>query len=362
MFPLPLADRLRHRIELEGPLRFDDFQEAALYDPDGGYYESSGRVGRTGDFVTAPSWHPAFAASIARLAREVGLETGHPPSVLDVGTGEGELLGRLSTYAPDVALAGVERSTARRARAAAAAPRARLFEGLSDTCPKVFGLILAYELVDALPVRALEVGAGGALAERRVGLDDQGRFCWLLAPAVNARELLSRLATRGVSLEEGQRLEIRPGATALARSLAAALGQGLLLVFDYGAPARALYGPLRGLGTLEAFASQRVTRDVLSEPGRRDITSWVDFSELGDALIEEGLTVHGLVSQARFLLGLGLAEQVALETNPFERNALAKLFAPGGMGESLRVLVASRDCPVSGADAVRPAGAPPARR
>lgn len=359
----PLAARLRKRIASEGPIRFDEFQEAALYDPAGGYYEREGRVGKGGDFVTGASWHPAFARCLARLAETIAEETGGPPGVLDVGAGEGELLRNLAEAAPGLALAGIERSTARRSRAEAAAPRAALFESLDGSGRPVDGLVVAYELVDALPVRSLRVGEEGELIERLVGASPDGAFAWRAAPAPDGEAIAARLASRGVSLEPGQLLEVRPWAPALARRLADALGRGLLLVFDYGAPARALYGPARPGGTLEAFLSHRVTRDVLPDPGSRDITAWVDFTELEEALSAAGLEVHGLVSQSRLLLGLGLAEELAATTDPFERNALAKLVAPGGMGESIRVLVAGRGAPRAGRAAVAPLGSdrPPGR-
>ena len=41
--PSDLAERLRDRIRREGPISFADFMEAALYDPDAGYY-SRGRL------------------------------------------------------------------------------------------------------------------------------------------------------------------------------------------------------------------------------------------------------------------------------------------------------------------------------
>ena len=91
-----------------------------------------------------------------------------------------------------------------------------------------------------------------------------------------------------------------------------------------------------------------MTRDVLSEPGSRDITAWVDFSEIEGAFAAAGLTVHGLVSQSRFLSAAGIANELAKGSGDApaerfaERNRIAKLFAPGGMGESIRVLVAGR--------------------
>ena len=347
-----LPERLRDRIGSEGPLRFDDFQRAALYDPDGGYYERPGRVGRAGDFVTGASWHPAFARCLLRIAARLAAEIQQPLDVVDVGAGEGELLGFLSREKPGslgLRLAGVEASAVRRAAAAARAPGATLVPSIDEVPAGRAGLVVAYELFDALPVRALRLRDDGSLSERVVGLDDAGRFAWADADCADGPELLAGLARRGASLEPGQLLEVRPGARTLAREIAGRLSAGLLLVFDYGAPTRALYGPARANGTLEAFARHRVTRDVLSEPGSRDITSWVDFGELEDELTAGGLVVHGLVSQSRLLLASGIAGELGAEPgerpspeHSAERNAVAKLVMPGGMGESIRVLVAER--------------------
>ena len=347
-----LSERLRDRIGCEGPLRFDAFQESALYDPDGGYYERAGRVGRAGDFVTGASWHPAFARCLVRIVARLADEIAPPVDVVDFGAGEGELLSFFSGALPQalgVRLAGVEASTVRRAAAEARLPGARLVASVGDLPAGSEGLFVAYELFDALPVRALRVSEDGSLCERRVANGADGGFEWFDAPCSDSPELLAQLARRGALLEPGQLLEVRPGAAALAREIGARLARGMLLVFDYGAPTRALYGPARANGTLEAFVGHCVTRDVLADPGSRDITAWVDFSELEEALRDAGLTVHGLVSQSRLLLASGIASELLLPPGAAdsperaaERNAVAKLVMPGGMGESIRVLVAER--------------------
>jgi len=347
-----LSERLRDRIDREGPLRFDAFQEAALYDREGGYYERAGRVGRSGDFVTGASWHPAFARCLVRIASRLASEMPPPIDVVDIGAGEGEFLGFFSDARPaelEVRLAGVEASAVRRAAAAARVPGARFLHSAGDLPAGLAGLVFAYELFDALPVRALRVREDGSLCERRVGADAAGRFDWVDAPCPDGPALLAGLARRGALLEPGQLLEVRPGAAALAREIGARLERGIVLVFDYGAPTRALYGPARANGTLEAFQAQRVTRDVLSDPGSRDLTSWVDFSEIEEAFRGEGLTVHGLVSQSRLLLSAGIAKELTVSPGEqlsaeraTERNAVAKLVMPGGMGESIRVLVAGK--------------------
>ena len=346
-----LPERLRGRIAREGPLRFDEFQACALYDPAAGYYERPGRVGREGDFVTGASFHPAFARCLARIVHRLREERPGPLEVLDVGAGEGELLAFLSGELPSgTRLLGVEASSVRRAAAEARVPAARFHAGIEEVPKGVRGLVVAYELLDALPVRALRATEDGTLLERRVAAGEGGAFAWVETLCPDGEAILAALSRRGAVLEPDQLLEVRPGAPALLREIAARLGQGLLLLFDYGAPTRALYGPARANGTLEAFLGHRVTRDVLTDPGSRDLTAWVDFGEVEEVLRAEGLDVFGLVSQSRLLLSAGIARELAVadgETvspeRAVERNAIAKLVSPGGMGESIRVLVAGRN-------------------
>jgi SAM-dependent MidA family methyltransferase len=345
-----LLSRIAAEIRRTGPMRFDRFQALALYDPAEGYYESLGRVGRAGDFVTGASWHPAFARAIARIVERVSDQIQGPIEVVDVGCGEGEFLASFRMACPDherVRLVGVEGSNARRAEAMRRVPDAVFLSDTSELPASLTGLVFAYELFDALPIRALRFMESGELAERTVGLTEDGELCWSEEKAGESRQLLETLRARSVSLEPGQALEVRPASGPLARALASRLRKGLLLIFDYGAPARALYAPTRFDGTLEAFSRHQVSRDVLSSPGQRDLTSWVDFTELSETLAAEGLDVKGLVSQSRLLIAAGIAEELAEEGHvsperSVERNAIAKLFMPGGMGESLRVLVAER--------------------
>ena len=348
---MPLAQRLAARIRAEGPLRFDAFQEAALYDPEGGYYERAGRVGRSGDFVTGPSWHPAFGRTIARIARRLGL-----PDLVDVGAGEGELLTaadealRAWGIREQFRLVGVERSAVRRAKAADNCAGATWLPSLEEIpSSSLSGLVVCYELFDALPVRALFF-EGEKLLERVVTLGSGGEgFAWGAADCADGGELLQSLRSRGIHLLRNQTLEVRSGASRLAAELASRLSRGILLVFDYGAPARALYSAARANGTLEAFVSHGVTRDVLTDPGSRDLTAWVDFSELADAFTAAGLSVAGPVSQSRVLAAGGIFEDLALDPDAppdaareADRRAAAALVQPGGMGESIRVLIASR--------------------
>src|SRR4051812_35971076 len=48
-----LAERLRERIAADGPIPFSAFMEAALYDPEYGFYARGARIGEGGAFTTA---------------------------------------------------------------------------------------------------------------------------------------------------------------------------------------------------------------------------------------------------------------------------------------------------------------------
>ena len=389
-----LHDRIAARIRAEGPIRFDLFMEAALYDAEGGYYEREGRVGRGGDFVTGPTWHPAFGRTIARIARrlreereeeeekipangeegtreekislkvEEGARRSRRAStggvavvdIVDVGSGEGELLAAADSalrawgIREQFRLVGVERSAARRELARSRCPSAAWLSAFEEIpSSSLSGVVVAYELFDALPVRALFF-EGEKLLERVVTLGPGGEgFAWGLAECVDGEVLLQSFRSRGIHLLRNQLLEVRSGAAGLASALASRLSRGILLVFDYGAPAKALYSATRVNGTLEAFVAHTVTRDVLSDPGSRDLTAWVDFSELAEAFTAAGLSVAGPVSQSRVLTSAGIFEDLATEAaapqnaaREADRRAAAALVQPGGMGESIRVLLGSR--------------------
>src|SRR5258706_326806 len=89
---LSLSERLRQRILREGPISFRDFMEAALYDPDEGYYAKGARIGEGGDFVTSPHVTPAFAAALARKFRRDTQGFEGTVDFVEAGAGDGRFL------------------------------------------------------------------------------------------------------------------------------------------------------------------------------------------------------------------------------------------------------------------------------
>lgn len=341
--PRDLAERLRDRIRRDGPISFADFMEAALYDPEGGYYSRGAPIGEGGDFVTSPSVSPAFAATLARRFADDAAILEGPLDFVEVGAGEGRFLadfrGSLERDHPAVAgrtrLTAVERAPAAREKLSALGLDVRP-DGAELPERSVNGWIFANELYDALPVARVR-GTAGGLEELRVGTEGD-RFVWVAAPAPPA--WIDRLSRSGTTLEPGQVAEVRPLASDLHRSLARALSRGRLVVFDYGHRSRTLFHPLaRPAGTLAAHREGRRGGDPLERPGEQDLTAHVDWDELVSAGEAEGLESDGPIRQGRFLSEAGIFDFVR---NEGEKWRVYRLVDPAGMGEEISVLVQSR--------------------
>src|SRR5688572_15424026 len=86
-----------------GDLPFRDFVELALYHPQLGYYtQEKVRVGKEGDYVTAPLLSPVFSFTIAGLFREfLSRAEGAVCSFVDIGCGDGSLVAAVASQSDD---------------------------------------------------------------------------------------------------------------------------------------------------------------------------------------------------------------------------------------------------------------------
>src|SRR5215211_2948071 len=91
-----LERKLVALIEREGAITFRDFMQAALYDPEHGYYNTERlKIGPGGDYYTSSNTHPAFGAVLARAFVEMwgDLSRGasEPFTIVEMGAGTGQL-------------------------------------------------------------------------------------------------------------------------------------------------------------------------------------------------------------------------------------------------------------------------------
>lgn len=358
-----LVELIRDDIRTNGPITFARFMERALYEPHLGYYRApNARPGRRGDFLTAPEADPIFGAALARQLAEVWRRLGEPAlfTVREPGAGDGTLA--LATLR---ALAASELELARAVRwqpeeiepDRVATFRTRLAAAghpgvaLDDDDAPIVGVIVANEVLDALPVHRV-VGRGGGPRELFVGMAEEGQKRFVeIEGDLSDPALCQRLDAEGVTLAEGQRGEICLVLDDWVRDQAARLEQGMLIAIDYGYPAAELYDPIRRVdGTLRAYIRHRVHDDPFRHVGRQDLTAHVDVTAVERAAASAGLDHLGTTTQAEFLTGLGIGDLlVALQTDPVTtvesylgaRAAVMRMLDPAAMGR-FRVMVFGR--------------------
>jgi len=350
-----VAALIRSRIEAAGGwLSFADFMEMALYAPGLGYYSAgSVKLGAGGDFVTAPEISDLFSRCVARQCADVLAATGG--DILELGAGTGRMaacvlqsLAQIGVLPERYAVLEVSGDLADRQRARLAKLPAQLQERVVwlDRLPAagaMRGVILANEVLDALPVQRFVV-RDGAARELGVGLIDGGNgFAWQESSVVLAD-------VDAAGLPEGYISEVCTRVDPWIAGVGQCLAQGALFLFDYGLPRAHYYHPQRFDGTLRCYFKQRAHDNPLINIGVQDITAWVDFTRAADAAFAAGLEVSGFVTQAAFLLGNGI-ESMTMEVDDVATRArlageARRLLMPGEMGESFKVMALCRDLDV----------------
>jgi SAM-dependent MidA family methyltransferase len=361
-----LVERIRDEIDRHGGwINFERFMELALYEPGLGYYSAGARkLGRDGDFVTAPEISPLFSRCLAHQCAEVFTQLGSA-NVLEIGAGSGvmaadvldELAARQqlpeSYFILEVSADLRERQRATlQQRAAQHLSRIEWLDRLPDDFR---GVMLANEVLDALPVQRFRMRGTQV---NTMGVTWQlGRLDWSETHADEAMQAAVRAIEAGLgeALPDGYTSEINMRLQPWVSGIAASLREGVALFIDYGLPQRQYYRSERREGTLLCHFRHLFHDDPLIHVGVQDIGAWVDFTAVAEAAVAAGMSVAGFTTQAHFLIGNGIekfltpaADDLAARVQ-LARQAMV-LTLPGEMGERFKVIGLTKgfDRPLSG--------------
>jgi SAM-dependent MidA family methyltransferase len=336
-----LAERIAERIRREGPIPFDRFVDAALYDEDGGFYARGGGPGRAGrDFVTSPEVGVLFGALVARYLDRAWTELSRPDPfvVVDAGAGRGRLAADVLRAEPECARALryvlVERSATLRAsqrdlltlepadRAFGPAVRDDPDEAprpvedvgpIATSLPEfpalelAAGVVIANELLDNLPFRLVERTRAG-WTEVRVGLAPDG-FAEVAVPASPEVVAAADDVAAGATIPEGARLPVPTAAVDWLDECAHVLRRGFLVVIDYADDAASL-AARRQDEWLRTYRGHQRGESPLAVPGAQDITATVPAEHLATHAARAGFRLVEHTTQAEWLAALGVDELV----------------------------------------------------
>lgn len=352
--------RLIARIEREGPITFRDFMQAALYDPDYGYYNTERiKIGPQGDYYTSSNVHPAFGGVLARafvqLWNEQEAYNMQPLKIVEIGAGTGRLACDVLTELRDQhpkAFQGVDYfivesspEMRRRERELLAGFEGRVHWGGLEELGRapMSGIFFSNELVDALPAHRVRFDRS-CIEEQHVTV--AAGLLELSWAQPSTPDLMNYLRRAGVKLAEGQIVEINLDAVEWLARVSRAIGRGFLITVDYGDLSPLLWASDRGNGTLRSFYNHRLVDSPLERVGEQDMTASVNFSALLEYGRDFGLEMVSYERQVAFLVRMGLIDMIAerASTNPSrqelnERLALKNLFVPGGVSDNFRVLI-----------------------
>ncbi len=361
-YSLELQAWIRDRILASGPQPFEQFMQWALYHPEYGYYMNGlPKFGSDGDFVTAPEVSGLFSHCVGAQCGEV-LGNISGGAILEVGAGRGTMAADIlqflseSRQLPDIYYI-LELSTELQQR-----QRQTLAQRIPEYLPRVrwlrslegfsfSGMVLANEVMDAMPVIRFRVESTG-LSEAYVGWDESAdRFCWEYRAASKAVhqavEHIQHLLNQ--ALPVGYVSELNMNLQPWFAAINACLQTGVMLAIDYGYPRSEYYLPERMDGTLHCHYQQHAHADPFCYPGLQDITAHVDFTAAAEAATDAGFELAGFTQQAEFLLSCGLDRMVAARQDNAgmqERLDLAQqmktLVLPAEMGERFQVLTLTK--------------------
>ncbi len=376
--PAPSADALAQskalkaliadEIAARGELTFARYVELTQYAPGLGYYSAGAQkfaervtlqgAELQGDFVTAPELGSVFARCIAKLIAPIF--SANPNAVfLEIGAGSG-------AFACDV-LAALEHAKALPSQylilERSADLKARQATKIKALIPEYFqrvswidappsapwdGVLFGNEVIDALPFERFEVTENGPM-QLGVQLDESGDFYYRTgAPILLVDHLL-----KASELPLGYQSEFQPQLCAWLHGLTQNLGQGLVLLIDYGYTRTEYYLPERSSGTLVCHYQHRMFDDAFIYPGLVDISCSVDFTALAEAGLAAGLELLSYASQAQLLIAAGLNDVLAMaDFENLPQRARSRLSAevrtlslPGEMGERMQAMAWARGLP-----------------
>lgn len=336
---------------------FVEFMQQALYHPLYGYYtRERPPFGEQGDFVTAPELTALFGQTLANCCKSAFAQL-NEPIIFEFGAGSGKLcvdilteLERLQSLPTRYVILEVSHALQQRQKAYVTQHIPHLLSKIEWIYrfpdQPLQGVVIANEVLDAMPVHRFKV-ENGCVLESRIEHTQSGALVEFWQPCPHERivnHIHSRQVTGPYVSECNGMLE-----DWMAQN-AQMLEKGLLLLIDYGFPAHEYYHPDRAMGTLMCHYRHQAHPSPLIHVGEQDITAHVDFTHVAEAASAAGFDVAWFANQASFLLDNGLLDLLSAITDSVARfnanQVVNQLLSPSEMGELFKVMVLTKACRV----------------
>jgi len=295
--------KLLAQIDADGPMPFDGYMTACLYDADEGFFSSGrGGPGETADFLTSPEVSPWFGRLLGRWAEPL-LEG--DAILVEAAAGSGSLLEPLVSEldARAVSVYATEISQRVRSEIQIRLPDARVVASVAEIPRQDPAVVIANELLDNLPFRLVD-RIEGRWVEFRVG---------------NVGGTLTLEHWRDDSLEQwcdttlgsapdGALMTAQVGAATWLTDVLEHFDTLHMCIVDY-AGTMSEFATRPRSDVVRTYHGHRTGFDFLGEPGKTDITCDVNIDTVVSTARRRGASVT-TTDQRSFLIELGALEEI----------------------------------------------------
>lgn len=341
--PQDIFNFLNTQKDDDGWLSFEHFLNIVQHHPLWGYYgRGQVKLGKGGDFYTAPTLSPLFGETIADFIAPVLSNSGG--DILELGAGQGDLaeqiISQWGTSFSHRCYYILETSAALIARQKARLSHFSQIIWLESLPTKFVGVIIANEVLDSVPFRLYRLNKKKWF-ERGVKIEGN-QLQWLDKPPRDTAH--HRLLNK--HFPDHYQTELSLQAEALLRSLAIILKQGMILIGDYGTDHAEYYHPQRTMGTMRCYYQQKLDDDPLSNIGNKDITAHIDFTAMANAGIDAGCQLLAYLPQTQFLVQAGILQRLSVVSKTDNRvnylkqlAPVQKILSPAEMGNTIKWMI-----------------------
>ena len=329
-------------------LPLDEFLENVLYDKKFGYYASRLPFGEKGDFITAPKISFIFSEMIAIWIISTWELFGKPKNfnIVELGPGDGSLtkillrsFKKFPEFNSSKKIFLYEKSDyLKKIQKKNISDKDIDWVNNFNKIKKGPVIFFGNEFFDALPIKQFK-RYKKSLREKKFILDKNYKIEEIFGKASkNDIKILKSFKT----LKKLSFIELPKFGFQELKKMIKKISKlkGCILMIDYG------YLKSNNNNTLQSVINHK-KNNILDNLGKADITAHVNFSLLGEYFLKNGLRVHNVITQKKFLENMGIFERAKIVSKKMrfsEKSDLyyriKRLINPNSMGNLFKVILA----------------------
>ena len=323
-----------------------------------GYYNKSIPIGANGDFITAPEISQLFGEILGLFVYNIWNKNFRSEfNLIELGPGKGTLINDLLRITKSFKLfhnsmnielieinpylKKIQKENLKKINISLKKINWRDDFHYINKYPSI---IYANEFFDCLPIRQFLI-KDNVWCEKKISYNKQDQRFYFIDSNIKNKFLIKKLDNYASKFQynENEILEMSPQREKYFEKLCKFIkkNSGIIIVFDYG-----YYYPIKR-STLQSIINQNYAH-ILDNPGKQDITSWINFLTFREIAEKNSLKVYNYKYQKDFLTSNGIEERknkLLSKSNNIQKKEIlsghGRLISDNQMGKHFKCFIAS---------------------